>query len=46
MTGEFLRSALQNLKACYWCQGTGLMQSNEECPCTTNSCKCRYCKEC
>ena len=28
---------------CYWCLGTGLLQSDEECPCVTNSCKCKAC---
>jgi hypothetical protein len=31
--------------ACYWCQGTGLLQSDEECPCFTNTCECKNCKQ-
>ena len=32
-------------KACYWCKGIGILQSDEECPCTYNSCQCKFCKE-
>ena len=29
---------------CYWCQGTGLLQSDEDCPCVDNQCNCKGCK--
>ena len=28
---------------CYWCWGSGLLQSDEECPCVNNECKCKAC---
>ena len=30
---------------CYWCQGSGLLQSDEDCPCVDNTCSCKYCKD-
>jgi hypothetical protein len=29
---------------CYWCQGTGLLQSDEDCACVDNTCSCKGCK--
>ena len=29
---------------CYWCQGTGLLQSDEDCPCVDKMCYCKACK--
>ena len=32
------------MSGCYWCQGTGLLQSDEACPCTEQRCECKWCK--
>ena len=34
----------QSAVACHWCKGTGLLQSDEECPCFTGTCECKVCK--
>ena len=30
--------------SCYWCQGTGLLQSDEDCACVNKQCYCKNCK--
>lgn len=30
--------------ACYFCSGTGLLQSDEECACVDGKCQCKECK--
>jgi len=34
---------MDNKDKCYFCGGSGLLQSDEECMCVTNSCECRVC---
>ena len=31
--------------ACYFCNGTGLTQSDIECFCFNGNCPCQYCKK-
>lgn len=30
---------------CYWCKGTGVLTSDEECPCVNLECGCKNCKD-
>ena len=30
---------------CYFCKGTGLLESDEDCPCVSNACRCYACLE-
>jgi hypothetical protein len=32
------------VKSCFWCQGSGLLESDEECSCVNNECQCQGCK--
>lgn len=35
----------QKQKVCYMCNGTGILQSDEECACFTGKCECQYCEK-
>ena len=45
-TGDAFRVIEQNKPkaACYFCNGTGLLQSDEECLCFNGACTCKNCK--
>ena len=35
----------ENDENCYMCNGTGLLESDEECACFSNACRCFNCVE-
>jgi len=38
-----LEKAAKTVASCYLCQGTGLLQSDEECACVEKRCGCKEC---